>query len=326
VGSAVVAGAAGLYWIATRRNNTNTREAHTRSYVQRNTTDSPNPAVANRNRLSQGSDAVSDGTVLTVPNRVARLSALLQGPEGESFGLLIMIIVICISLVYSSIDRTLPTDYRLFTPLLMTGVGFHICGAGRGNDSSSSSSPSSSRPSPVRPPTSAHDSLPKLATKRRDSNDACKNDEAVGRWKLERNVRFSDFLKWVGYGYMTRQIALSAAVNVTIEKVEESGTQTTKNVDAPTSFRKKVESSFYSTDEVMVLDDQWRDVGKLRKKHELVVNEDDDTRYIRSTIKGKTHEWSEEVRIRGDGTMENVYIFKDAGVNKRAVQTFSRRV
>ena len=45
--------------------------------------------------------------------------------EAEKFALLLIILVMCMTMVLSSVDHVAPTDYRLFVPLLMTGTGLY---------------------------------------------------------------------------------------------------------------------------------------------------------------------------------------------------------
>ena len=45
--------------------------------------------------------------------------------EAERFALLLIVLVICMTMVLSTVDHVAPTDYRLFVPLLMTGTGLY---------------------------------------------------------------------------------------------------------------------------------------------------------------------------------------------------------
>ena len=136
--------------------------------------------------------------------------------------------------------------------------------------------------------------------------------KAVGKWKLGRNENFSDFLSWVGYGWAVRRIALAASVEVNIEKISD-------NV-----FRKHVVSSFYTTDEKMEIDENWHQVGKLKKRHSII-REENGAVVLKTDIQGKTHQWTEKIEISSSGTeMRNTYMWKTAsGGCGSAVQIFS---
>ena len=98
----------------------------------------------------------------------------------------------------------------------------------------------------------------------------------------------------------SRRIAPAASVEVNIEKISD-------NV-----FRKHVVSSFYTTDEKMVIDEKWHQVDKLKKRHSII-REENGAVVLKTDIQGKTHQWTERIQINTSGTeMRNTYLWKSS--------------
>jgi len=128
---------------------------------------------------------------------------------------------------------------------------------------------------------------------------------AVGSWKLIKNVKFSDFLKWVGVSSWQRAIALSSPLTVCISRHNEA-------------FKKVVDCRpFYSTDEPVLIDNKWHMIQKLNKRHSIVDG------CLQTEIKGTTHNWIEKVIVQ-DNTLTVTYVWKVNDSARKATQKFAR--
>ena len=319
LGSAAAIGA-GIYYMASSGSSSDSSQDTVPEESQRQEQSSSSPSQ----------EAVAVQQLVVQPRQQQqhqRRQIFVSEMEAERFATLLILLVMCVAMVLSTVDRVAPTDYRLFVPLLMTGTGLY----GASKIPSSNKSPFSKKIKrdeeeeqrnaiPTAAPSSKsqeeeEEEEEKEENKEEEETSSTKDymDKALGKWKLNRNEKFSDFLSWVGYGWAVRRLALAASVEVTI----------TKNPD--NTFRKQVVSSFYTTDENIVVDGEWHQIDKLKKRHR-VTKDDNGAMVLKTDIQGKTHQWTERIQINEAGTeMRNTYIWKDSssGGTGSCVQIFS---
>ena len=85
-------------------------------------------------------------------------------------------------------------------------------------------------------------------------------EKFIGTWKLEKNNNFDDFLKYYGYGWIKRKLALTSNIDLTIKETEESN-----------KIIRIIDSTFLKAQEEYLLDDQFHKTSfGLEKRHKIV--------------------------------------------------------
>ena len=106
-------------------------------------------------------------------------------------------------------------------------------------------------------------------------------EKFIGTWKLEKNNNFDDFLKYYGYGWIKRKLALTSNIDLTIKETEESN-----------KIIRIIDSTFLKAQEEYLLDDQFHKTSfGLEKRHKIVDGK------ILSEIKNEQFHWYETNKI-----------------------------
>ena len=130
-------------------------------------------------------------------------------------------------------------------------------------------------------------------------------DLFLGKWIEKKDVHFGKFLKFSKVPWFHRQIVEHSKIKIIIERW--------KNVHIKT-----VSSQFYNTEEVLKLDDEYRDSDKSSKKFRI----EDNIVYV--TVKCDNGIcWEEEIFIKDDFLVTK-YIWTEDDQKKLAVQFFKR--
>jgi len=131
-------------------------------------------------------------------------------------------------------------------------------------------------------------------------------DLFLGQWKLKKEVHFDNFLKFSGVPWIMRRISGHNKINLSIEKLNES-------------YIKTVTSPFFNSEEIIKLDNQYREYDKSFKKFRIEEN------IVYTDIKYKPDIfWQEEVFIK-DGFLITKYIWIKDNERKLAIHFFERR-
>ena len=130
-------------------------------------------------------------------------------------------------------------------------------------------------------------------------------DLFLGKWVLKKDIYFGEFLKFSGVPWLKRRIAEHNKIKLIIEKWN--------NV-----YIKSVKSPVYNTEEIVKLDDQYREYGNSFKKF---CSKDDvihvDVKYKDDIV------WKEEISIK-DEFLITKYIWIKNNERHIAIQFFSR--
>ena len=130
-------------------------------------------------------------------------------------------------------------------------------------------------------------------------------ESILGSWKLKENKNFSNFLIYTQTPWYQRMIAEYSPIDVTIKKKDNG-------------YIKKIESTFYNTEEFIILDDKTRDYDdNIRKKYKLEENR------IDCCVNGSIVNWNERIYKEGNNLVIE-YCWLENGELKTASQDFSR--
>ena len=80
-------------------------------------------------------------------------------------------------------------------------------------------------------------------------------DKYLGKWKLEKNIDFDDFLKYIQYGWIKRKLAISSNIDVTIQKT-----------DVENQYKRIIESTFLNREELYLVDGQFHNTDDKTQK------------------------------------------------------------
>ena len=131
-------------------------------------------------------------------------------------------------------------------------------------------------------------------------------DLFLGKWILKKDVHFENFLKFTEVPWIQRRFAEHNKITLVIEKWNKS-------------YIKSVTSPFYNVEEIIKLDNQYREYDKSFKKFRIEEN------IIYIDIRYNTGIfWKEEVYIK-DGFLISKYIWIKDNDRKLAVQIFERK-
>ena len=106
-------------------------------------------------------------------------------------------------------------------------------------------------------------------------------ENILGSWKLKKNNNFSNFLVFTQTSWYQRFIAENSPIDVSIVK---------KN----NGYVKKIESTFYNTEEFIIPDNTFRDYNNIKKKYTFENN------IIGTDIKGTIVNWNEKIYLQGE--------------------------
>lgn len=129
-------------------------------------------------------------------------------------------------------------------------------------------------------------------------------ESILGSWKLKENKNFSNFLIFTQTPWYQRMIAEYSPIDVTIKKKDNG-------------YIKKIESTFYNTEEFIILDDKTRDYDNIRKKYKLEENR------IDCCVNGSIVNWNERIYKEGQNLVIE-YCWLENGELKTASQDFVR--
>ena len=106
-------------------------------------------------------------------------------------------------------------------------------------------------------------------------------DNILGSWKLKKNNNFNKFLVFTQTPWYQRFIAENSPIDVSIVKKDNG-------------YVKKIESTFYNSEEFIILDDTVREYDKIKKKYTFENN------IIDTDIKGTIVNWNEKIYKEGE--------------------------
>ncbi len=135
-------------------------------------------------------------------------------------------------------------------------------------------------------------------------------DKILGYWRLKENKDFDNFLIFTQTPWWQRRIALNCAINLSLRCF-------LKNPKGHNHYNKKVESLFYSTDENIILDNEWRQYDDIRKKYSLK----DQT--VNVQILGTVVNWEEKIYMNNNNLVIK-YVWKEGDKTKTATQKFTK--
>ena len=134
-------------------------------------------------------------------------------------------------------------------------------------------------------------------------------EQFIGKWKLEENKNFDDFLKYYQYGWIKRKLALSSNIDLTIQATKKEN-----------ELLRIIESTFLNTQETYIFDGKFHKTpSNLEKLHLLKDNK------LISRVKSKQFNWYETNFIENNKLIIQRKWFED-NVEKTCLQVFSRIV
>jgi len=104
----------------------------------------------------------------------------------------------------------------------------------------------------------------------------------LGSWKLEKNNNFDKFLIFTQTPWYQRLIAEHSPIEVSVLKQGEG-------------YIKKIDSTFYNSEEFIILDNSFREYNNIKKKYTF-----DNNDVIDTDIKGTIVNWNEKIYKQGD--------------------------
>ena len=129
-------------------------------------------------------------------------------------------------------------------------------------------------------------------------------ENILGSWKLKKNNNFTNFLVFTQTPWYQRFIAENSPIDVSIVKKDNG-------------YVKKIESTFYNTEEFIIPDNTFRDYNNIKKKYNLENN------IIDTDIKGTIVNWNEKIYLQGDSLIIE-YSWLEEDELKFATQDFSK--
>ena len=133
-------------------------------------------------------------------------------------------------------------------------------------------------------------------------------DKILGKWQLKENRGFDNFLIFTQTAWLSRTVALSCPINVSITRLLKSG----KNQN---HYTQTIQSLFYNATENIVLDSQSRDYNKIKKSYYL---KDD---VIHADITGTIVNWKERIYVQ-DSNLFIRYFWLEGCITQTATQEF----
>lgn len=132
-------------------------------------------------------------------------------------------------------------------------------------------------------------------------------DIFIGKWKLEENVNFDEFLIYYNYNWIKRKLALASYIDLNIQKTDD------ENV-----LKRIIDSAFMKTEEDYNLNNirQQNELGYY-KSHQIIDGE------IHTNADGKGITWKEFARIK-NGKLHLTRTWHENGVEKTCDQIFSK--
>ena len=130
-------------------------------------------------------------------------------------------------------------------------------------------------------------------------------DSYFGKWKLQENINFGEFLTYYKYGWIKRKLALASYIDLSIEK--------TDNVNI---IKRVIDSTFIKTEEEYDLTNVTKknDLGYY-KQHSMVGGE------IHTQAEGNNISWQEIAKIE-DNKLNIKRIWNENGIEKNCEQIF----
>lgn len=129
-----------------------------------------------------------------------------------------------------------------------------------------------------------------------------KMDQFLGKWKLIKNNRFSDFLIFTQTSWLIRSLALTSNIEVNISK-------------NACGYSKSVSSLFYNSHEDIILDKKYSQSGSLKKKYYI------QDKCVNSDIIGEIVNWNEKIFIESNKLIIE-YLWLEDNMLKTATQDF----
>ena len=106
-------------------------------------------------------------------------------------------------------------------------------------------------------------------------------ENILGKWKLEENINFGDFLIFTQTTWYQRQIAEHSNIDITLTKLDEN------------KYNKTVDALFFTQNEDIILDGKEREYeGNIKKSYLLSDNA------IDVSITGSIVNWKEKIKFK----------------------------
>ena len=106
-------------------------------------------------------------------------------------------------------------------------------------------------------------------------------ENILGKWKLEENINFGDFLIFTQTAWYQRQIAEHSNIDITLTKLDEN------------KYNKTVDALFFTQNEDIILDGKEREYeGNIKKSYLLSDNA------IDVSITGSIVNWKERIKFK----------------------------
>lgn len=140
--------------------------------------------------------------------------------------------------------------------------------------------------------------------------------QLIGKWKLiENDKQFTKFLSYYGYNWFKIKAALLTNVDVTISIVNQQ----------PVTINRFIESSFLTTNEEYIFDNNTHISNNLHKKH--TITNDKIISYINGYCLNqpdKMVQWTETVYLTSTSTMVSIREWKDDNNSISTTQLFEK--
>ena len=140
--------------------------------------------------------------------------------------------------------------------------------------------------------------------------------QLIGKWKLiENDKQFTKFLSYYGYNWFKIKAALLTNVDVTISIVNQQ----------PLTINRFIESSFLTTNEEYIFDNNTHISNNLHKKH--TITNDKIISYINGYCLNqpdKMVQWTETVYLTSTSTMVSIREWKDDNNSISTTQLFEK--
>ena len=131
----------------------------------------------------------------------------------------------------------------------------------------------------------------------------------IGKWQLEQNNNFDDFLKYYGYGWIKRKLALASHINLTIQKTNEDN-----------KFIRIIESTFLNNEEEYIIDGKFHKTPANLEKCHLIENNQ-----LLTEVRNELFHWYETNTINENKLTIHRKWFEN-GIEKTCSQVFIKIV
>ena len=133
-------------------------------------------------------------------------------------------------------------------------------------------------------------------------------DKFIGKWILEENINFDDFLKYYQYGWIKRKLALSSNIDLTIQKTNKEN-----------RLLRIIDSTFLKTQEEYIFDGKFHKTPLNLEKYHLLENNQ-----IVTEVKSDLFHWYETNTIKENKLIIQRKWFEN-GIEKTCSQIFTKQ-